>query len=197
MSSHKESAIIPETINPQDFLEDFDRLFLEHEQVGDDTFWPASPLHGFPWMEAIVGCPIYASSDTYWTRPYLDCWEKLDEISFSYDNKWFQKLLEFKEVLIEDARGRYPVATSVCPMRGPGDIMSAALGLERLVLELYDNPENVKKLASIHTDIWIKVAKAQIEKTPKFYNGYTVALYSVWTPDVCIYMQENALAFFL
>jgi len=151
-SSFKGSVVIPEAINPRDFLDDYDRLFLEHEQVGDDLIWSASPLPGFPWMEAIVGIPVYASSATYWTAPYLNDWSKLDEISFSFENKWFQKLLEFKEVLIEHARGRYPVATSFVPVRGIGDIMGAALGQEKLVLELYDNPENVKKLASLYIE---------------------------------------------
>ena len=196
-SSFGKSPIVPEAINPQDFLEDYDRLFLEHEQVGDDLFWPASPLVGFPWMEAIVGIPVYASSATYWTKPCLDNWDKLNEISFSFENKWFQKLLEFKEVLIEHTKGRYPVATSFVPVRGIGDMMGAALGQERLALQLYDNPENVKKLASIYTDIWIKVAtKTQAESTPEFYNGYVVPWYSIWTPDYCQYMQEDSLAYF-
>jgi len=194
-SSLKGSVIVPEAINPKDFLDDYDRLFLEHEQIGDDLFWSASPLPGFPWMEAIVGIPVYASSATYWTAPYLNDWDKLDEISFSLDNKWFQKLLEFKEVLIEHSRGRYPLATSFVPVRGVGDMMGAALGQERMVLELYDNPENVKKLASIYADIWVKVAKTQIEKTPKFYGHYVVPWYNILTPDYCQYMQEDSLAY--
>jgi len=195
-SSFKESAIVPEAINPQNFLNDYDRLFSEHEEVGDDLFWSASPLVGFPWMEAIIGAPVYASSETYWTTPYLDSWNKLDEITFSFENKWFQKLLEFKEVLIEHVKGRYPVATSFVPVRGIGDMMGAALGQQNLALGLYDNPEKIKKLASIYTDIWIKVAKAQIEETPKFHNGYVAPWYNIWTSDYCQYMQEDSLAYF-
>ncbi len=196
LSSFKESAIVPQVINPRDLLDDFDRLFLEHEEVGDDLFWSASPLVGFPWMEAITGTPVYASSKTYWTKPYLRSWDELDEISFSFENKWFQKLLEFKEVLSEHIKGRYPVAASFVPARGPGDMMGAALGQERLCLELYDNSEKIKKLASIYTDIWIKVAKAQIEETPKFHNGYVAPWYNIWTPDYCQYIQEDSLAYF-
>jgi len=195
-SSFKGSVVVPEAINPKDFLDDYDRLFLEHEQVGDDLFWSASPLVGFPWMEAIVGIPVHASSATYWTTPYLDTWDKLNEINFSFENRWFQKLLEFKEVLIKHINGRYPIATSFVPVRGPGDMMGAALGQQKLALELYDNPENVKKLASIYTEIWIKVAKAQIEKTPKFYNGYVMPWYNIWMPDYCQYIQEDSLAYF-
>jgi len=195
-SSFKGSVIAPDAINPKDFLGDYDRLFLEHEQVGDDLFWSASPLVGFPWMEAIVGCPVYASSSTYWAAPYLNNWDKIKEITFSFENKWFQKLLEFKEVLIDHSNGRYPIATSFVPVRGIGDMMGAALGQQNLALELYDNPEKVKKLASIYTDIWIKVAKAQIERTPKFHNGYVLPWYNIWTPDYCQYIQEDSLAYF-
>lgn len=188
--------VTPEALNPKDFLADIDRLFGEHEQVGDDLIWAATPLIGFPWMEAIVGCPIRASSDSFWAAPYIGSLEKINEISFSPENKWFQKILEFKEVLAEHSRGRYPVATSPSPIRGPGDMMGAALGQERLCLELYDNLEKVMKLASIYTDIWIEANKIQIEKTAKFYNGYVVAFYNIWTPDLCQYGQEDSLEYF-
>lgn len=195
-SSFKGLPIVPEAINPKDFLNDYDMLFGEHEKVGDDLFWPAAPLVGFPWLEAICGAPVYASSQTYWTTPYLDSLEKTDEINFSPQNKWFQKLLEFVEILIEHAKERYPVATSPAPLRGPGDLMGAALGQERLCLELYDNPEKIKKLASIFTEIWVKVAEAQLRKIPKFHNGYVIAWYSIWTPDTGGYLQEDSLAYF-
>jgi len=185
--------ITPENLYPQDFLADIDRLFWEHEQVGDDLLWAATPLIGFPWMEAIIGCPVYFSSGGFWTKPCIDHLEKIGEINFSLDNKWFQKILEFKEVFTEHSKGRYPVATSPSPIRGPGDMMGAVLGQERLCLELYDNPERVKKLASIYTDIWIKVNKLQIEKTPQFRGGYVVAFYNIWTPDLCQYTQEDSL----
>lgn len=196
LSFWDQSLVTPEALNPKDFLVDIDRLFWEHEQTGDDLIWAATPLIGFPWMEAIVGCSIRACSDSFWAEPYIQTWEQINNISFSSKNKWFQKILEFKEVFIEHSRGRYPVATSPSPMRGPGDMMGASLGQERLCLELYDNPGMVKKLASIYTDIWIQVNKIQIKKTPKFLNGYVVAYYNIWTPDFCQYDQEDALDYF-
>jgi len=61
LSFSSQSLITPEALNPKDFLADIDRLFWEHEQVGDDLIWAATPLIGFPWMEAIVGCSIRPS----------------------------------------------------------------------------------------------------------------------------------------
>ena len=196
LSFQRGMSITPDMVDPKDFLADIDRLFWEHEQVGDDLIWAATPLIGFPWMEAVVGCPIRASSDSFWATPYINSWEKINEINFSSENKWFQKILEFKEIFAEHSQGRYPVGTSPSPIRGIGDMMGAALGQERLCLELYDNLEKVKKLASIYTDIWIRVNKIQIKKTPKFLNGYTVAFYNMWTPKLCQYDQEDALDYF-
>lgn len=71
--------------------------------------------------------------------------------------------------------------------------MGGTLGQERLCLELYDNLDKVKQLVSIYTDIWIKVNKLQIEKTPRFHNGYVGAFYNIWTPDPCQYDQEDSL----
>jgi len=106
LSFSNQSLITPEALNPKGFLDDIDRLFWEHEQVGDDLIWAATPLIGFPWMEAIVGCSIRASSDNFWATPCIDGWEKIDEINFSPENKWFQKILEFKEIFAEHSRGK-------------------------------------------------------------------------------------------
>jgi len=183
--------ITPEMIDPKEFLDDYDRLFLAHERVGADIFEAAMPFYGIPWMEAIIGCPIYASSKSLWAAPSVSSDTKLSEVNFSINNKWFEKLLQFEEILIEHVKGKYPIATSTL-MRGPGDMLGAALGQERLVLELYDNPDDIKRLCSVCTDIWIKVAKAQIERVPRFFNGYTVGFYSIWTPGVSQYVQEDA-----
>ena len=188
--------VVPEMINSKDFLKDVDRLVLQHEKAGGDILWPASPLSGFPWMEAIVGCPINVSSGTLWAAPRRCDWQKLEEVNLSSDNKWLQKLLELQTVLTEHVKKKYPVGTSTL-IRGPGDMMGAVLGQERLALELYDNLEKVKALSSVYTKVWVKVAHAQNQLTPKFHGGYVLgASIGLWTPGICQYMQEDALAYF-
>ncbi len=46
LSFSNQSLITPEALNPKGFLADIDRLFWEHEQVGDDLIWAATPLIG-------------------------------------------------------------------------------------------------------------------------------------------------------
>ena len=199
-ANFKNSSLRPENIEPGDFLEEIDRNFFEHEEVGDDLFYSAVPLIGFPWLEAIVGCPIFVSSEAFWAKPFLTTFEEgiyflRESLTKVLSNPWFQKLIEFRKLLARHAEGRYPLATTFCPMRGPGDIMGAMFGQERLCLESYDHPEEAKMISDIITDIWLQVAKAQIENTPPFWGGYTVAFYNIWTPGICQYMQEDALAY--
>jgi len=143
-----------------------------------------------------VGCPIYVSSGTFWPASRKCVWRRLEEVDLSSNNKWLQKLLELQTVLAEHAEGKYPVGTSTL-MRGPGDMMGAVLGQQRLILELYDNLEKIKILTSIYTKMWIEVAHAQNQLTPGFHDGYVLgASVGLWTPQICQYIQDDALSYF-
>lgn len=195
--------IRPEMLGTEHFLkcwlQDVEELFFQHERVGGDILWPATPFYGIPWMEAIIGCPVCISSDTIWAAPFIHDWNQLEKIDSVLEglkeNKWLKRLLKLKETLIAWSRGKYPVATATS-MRGPGDMASAAIGQTRLPLELYDNLEKVKRLSSICTQVRIEVAKAQIKLNSEFHGGHVLGKWGIWTPEVCQYMQDDALAYF-
>ena len=188
--------ILPEMITPEDFLRDVNREILEHQKVGGDLFLEMTPLQGFPWIEAIVGCPIYNSSGTLWAASRSCSWEELEEIDLSENNPWLRKLLQLQSALVENAGGRYPIGTSAM-MRGPGDMMGAALGQEKLALALYDTIDKVRSLAAHYTDAWLEVARMQHELTPPFHGGYLLGGWTgLWTPGMGQYLQEDALAYF-
>ena len=195
--------IRPEMLGTKQFvkywLQDMEELLLQHEKVGGDILWPATPFYAIPWMEAIIGCPIHVSSGTLWAAPFFDEWDQLEKIDSLLEglkeNEWLKRLLELKETLIAWAKQKCPVATSTL-MRGPGDMASAAMGQARIALELYDNLEKVKKLCSLYTQVWIKVAKAQIKLSCPFHGGHVLGIWGNWTSQVCQYMQEDALAYF-
>ncbi len=42
----------PKDFNAEDYLDDCDRLFEEHEACGGDFIWSASAFWGIPWLEA-------------------------------------------------------------------------------------------------------------------------------------------------
>ena len=186
----------PEDIVIDDFLKDMDTFISKQEEVGGDLFYPAVPCMYIPWMEAIVGCPIFAGKDSFYAEPFINSWDDFNgEIDLSSNNKWFLKLIETKTALVEHLGSSYPIGSST-HLRGPIDMMSAAIGQSKFCLEMYDNPEKIKNLSRIYTDIFIRTAKRvnSIASKSKF-EGYVVNNYGVWTPYICQYFQDDALAF--
>ena len=53
---------------------------------------------------------------------------------------------------------KYPIGSST-HLRGPADMMSAAIGQKQFPLELYDNPEKIKSMGKVYTSTFIEVAR--------------------------------------
>ena len=184
----------PDDIIIEDFIRDVDNFILMHEEAGGDLFYPAAPFYYIPWMEAIIGCPIYVGKESFYTKPCINEWENFSGNIDLCNNKWLHKFIEIKSALLKHLNNNYPMSTSTL-LRGPADMMSASLGQTRFPLELYDNPEKIKKLSQLYSNIFIEVAGIanKIALNSKF-NGYLVDYYGIWSPKICQYFQDDAVA---
>lgn len=186
----------PSDIVTKFFIKDIDRIILMHEKIGGDLLWPVVPYVFIPWMEAIIGCQIFSVETSFYTKPFINTWDDFyNDVDISENNKWLSKLVELQLALVEHLGNRYPSSSST-HLRGPVDMMSAALGQTRLPIELYDNPDKIKEMSSIYSEVFIDVAQIQnkIASESKF-GGYTVNGYGVWSPHICQYFQDDAMAF--
>lgn len=183
----------PEDISINGCIKDIEKFISWQEEAGEDYFYPIAPCHVFiPWTESITGCPLYLKSKSICAQPFFKNWDDFKwEIELNEDNKWFNKLLEMTKVLTGYFGDKYPVTSSV-HLRGPADMMSAALSPNILPLEIYDNPEKIKKFCHLCTDIFIRIAKKlnEISSQAKF-GGHLTPLYGIWTQDVCQYFQDD------
>jgi hypothetical protein len=179
-----------EDVDVAPFLDQMDAEFEASQLLGGDAIWAAAPFYGIPWMEAILGCPIYVGEDTIWSKPPEWSWDQTAHLSPEPDNPWLQKLLEFTAALVERADGRYAVGLTL--MRGPSDIIAALMGHERLCLELYDHPGEMKRLAWECAEIWVHIANAQLALIPKWQGGYCQPSRQVWALGPCLETQEDA-----
>ena len=161
-----------------------------------ELVWGAPPLPGIPWMEAILGCPIWVSkeSGSLWAAPWLHNWDDIEQVFPLSSNPWFQTLLELTKAFVRQADGRYPVTQTL--MRGPADIIAALRGHEQICLDFYDNPAQVRNLAHRCTDAWIEVAEAQFRLLPPFDGGYTAPRLEVWAPGQLVRYEEDATILF-
>jgi len=188
--------VLPDDIAMDDFIKDVETFICWNEELDSDFFYPVAPYLFIPWMEAIIGCPIFAGRDSFYAEPFIKDWSLFSgKVDLSNNNKWLCKLIEMTSILAVYLDGRYPMASST-HLRGPADMMAAALGQKEFPLELYDNPDKLKKMCTLFSETFVNVARTvnNIVKKSKF-KGYTSNLFGIWTEGICQFFQDDALAF--
>jgi DNA-binding FadR family transcriptional regulator len=189
-----DKPISPEMLHVSAFLPDYERMFQEAEDLGQEGFWTGEPFTGIPWMEAILGCPIRAGRESFTSRPWLSSpSEALERVRFDPQNPWLGKYLEFTTALVEQSRGRYPVGMPI--MRGPTDMLGALLGQQEMVLATkMADPQVMRQLIERVTRAFLAVIEAQRRLTPPFHGGWSLGFYHVWTPGPAIWFQDDLSA---
>lgn len=190
----EQGRMTPDMINPESFLEDWERSFAHTEARGEDLFMVASPYAAVPWMEAIAGCEVYASpaSNSIWAEHPDPSWEALAQVGFDPSNPWLLRLVEYTKALREHAARRYPISTPI--LRGVSDIATALLGPQRFVLEFYDHPRELRQLLARCAEIWQGVGQALVGAFGSFHGGQCAGRRRVWTPGTCMLYQDDAAA---
>jgi len=190
-----EAEISPGHLDVEYFLPQYEENFLRHGLWGGDLLWTAVPLPNMPWMEAIMGCDVHFSNSgkSIWAKAVLEGWAQLDELSDYRNSPWLKKAIELTVGLVELSAGRFPVV--MCLQRGPLDVAVALRGLEKLALDVYDHPRQVKRLLSLCAEANTYVSRCLAEKIPAFHGGYA-NYYGLWAPGWPYLHQEDAMATF-
>ena len=142
--------ITPEILNPQDFIEDYERLYQLSLSVDQDLIWVAEPLLGIPWLEGMLGSRIRATGNSLWADPWVEDWTLLPAQIDLENSVWFRKYIEFTEALIKHSRGRFYVGQSV--LRGPSDVLFSLRGHSRAILDFFEYPGEVKRGLKLISD---------------------------------------------
>ncbi|HIF77530.1 MAG TPA: hypothetical protein EYQ36_07825 [Sulfitobacter sp.] len=155
--------------------------------VSGDFIRGAAPPH-FCWTEAILGCPVQVVTGGPWAEPFAADWTRPDELAV--DERWLHRLDDFVDALVERADGRYPVVQPL--MRGPIDMMAAALGHEPICVALLQEPERVDAFLARCVEIFVQAARRRLDRTPPFAGGY-LSSYGIWAPGSVVRTQvDNA-----
>ena len=191
----EEGLITPGMLNLDNLLPQYENSFLDGGLYMGDLLWAANPIWGLPWLEAIIGCGVEVRhrSTSLWAKRVYDSINDVREVKHSSDNGWFQFLLDFTSALSGQSRGRYPLAAPL--MRGPVDMLAALIGSEQLAYAAYDMPQKLRTLAEQCAEVFVTVAKAQIERMSKFHGGYS-QMQHVWAPGITVMTQQDAAVFF-
>jgi hypothetical protein len=175
------------------FADDSERLFLEHEACGGDFLYSASAFWGIPWLEAALGCPIYANhhSGSIYCKPPPG-FNPAAPLVFSRDSPWMRLMADMLDALAQKSGGRFPLATT--RMRGVADLLSALYGDDAFIFALFDQPDELRRVAQQVTEFFIQCGALQLDHIPLFHGGVGSFYYHAWMPAGTVWHQEDAAA---
>ena len=184
-----EQPLKPGDFNLDEFVADTLRLFKRHEECGGDFIYSASAFWGIPWLEAMLGCPIFSDRNT--GSIYAETPDKVNS-KFSPDNEWSILMKQMLQALAKAGAGKFPLATT--RMRGVADLLSAVYGGDEFLFKLMEEPDEMRKVIADLTDLFIDAGKFQLKLIPEFHGGIGSFYYHTWNPAGTVWHQEDAAA---
>lgn len=142
------------SLSPEMIIDRLDYELSCVEYLGDAFPYVSLTSFGPGVVAAFLGAKLDNSSGRVWFHP-----EKLlpiNEIHLEYDadNIWLRRIKDICRVGAERWQGQVMIAMP--DLGGPMDILSTFRPSERLLLDLYDEPEEVKRLVGEIHDLWMR-----------------------------------------
>jgi hypothetical protein len=185
--------LTPDDFDPVAYAADAEKLYLETEKFGGDFVFSGSAFWGIPWLEALLGCPLFVSHTTDSIRAETPPDFSPDKLPvFSPENPWVKLMGSMLDTLAKRAAGRFPLATT--RMRGVSDLLSALYGGTEFVMAMFDKPDEVSRVAEKLTDLFIAAGQFQLDRIPLFHGGVGSFFYNAWMPSGTVWHQEDATA---
>ena len=148
----------------------------------------------FPWLEAMLGSDVQIGNEAIWAQEGGFDYADVKKLDFSEDNPWRRKYLEFVALLNNHFGDRCPVGQPI--LRGVSDMIAALRGASQMVLDLYDGPEEFRRLAGRCTDLSSGLWRISKASRDHLRGGTRWSSSALWAPDRVIRMQEDGSAFF-
>jgi hypothetical protein len=189
-----DGPLTPDMIRPAETARRLAR-WLRCEGITDgDSFRLALVDSTIPWLEAILGCPIYYSvtNDTVWAEtPEEPMWPPpLPDLD---RNPWMRALEELTQAYSAECGARLPVGTP--QLRGATDLLGAYLGPAQLCLAVRDAPHSVRAAVQTSTELCAEVTRRQARWIPPCKGGYFNS-FEVWAPGATVVWSQDLCTLF-
>ena len=119
---------------------------IENKEFLAETFPVYWPNLGPNVYACMLGLDVEFGEVTTWANRIMDSCDELDKLAFSKDSIYFKKLEELTYAALERCGDRYLVGYT--DIHHGADCAAAFRGTQELCIDMYDNPEGVKKLIS-------------------------------------------------
>ena len=187
-----DTYLTPGMVNPEDFLDDQEKLLAEGESMDDDIFRGASAIQSVFWGDGILDCNMRILPGTVVAESRNLEWDEIGNAGFDRGSPWYKKYIAFTEALVARSAGRFPVSHG--SLNGPIDYAVSLRGHEQIVVDLMLEPEDAAALIKRMGDYFIDLTNDAWKHIPLFHEGYYDAQYNLWAPSSICRLQEDAIA---
>ncbi|HEY3376175.1 MAG TPA: hypothetical protein VGL77_01665 [Armatimonadota bacterium] len=160
-------------VTPEAIVDYVDYSLASQHYLGDafPGFWPD---FGPGVIAAFMGAEATPGDNTVWFHPRQK--QGIGDIHFAFDgdNIWYQRMQAINHAALERWQGQ--VLTAMTDLGGNLDILSTFRPSEELLFDLYDDPDEVKRLTWEAHHVWWQ-----------YYDAFNAVLqpvnpgYSAWT----------------
>lgn len=129
-------------------------------------------------LATMFGSPPNFNRNSVWYPEVIKDW---DSWSWEYNEKWWKVEKDIVERFLEDAPGKYFVGS---PELGNGaDVLSLLRGMDKLAMDLYKHPDNVKKGVDVISQKWVELMEeVHLVTYDANDDGGVLAWMGLWAP---------------
>ncbi|MBN2469399.1 MAG: hypothetical protein JXN59_01650 [Anaerolineae bacterium] len=166
---------------------------LENTRFYGDAFPKWWVNYGPGIMAGFLGAGVHAEERTVWFSPPED--RPLDRLQPAYDaqNPWWLRVQAVTRAAVERWGDR--VAVGHTDLGGNLDILASLRGTQRLLLDLYDTPQEVDRLVGEITRLWLRYYDELYAILGPAGRG-TTPWAAIWSP-ARTYMLQSDFAYMI
>ena len=171
---HAFASFYDESVPPEAIVDRWNYDLSRQRFVGD-AFPSLWPNFGPGVLAAFIGCELRNTPDSSWFSPPVE--RDIADLHFEFDPdaRWFKRIEAVCRAAGKKWQGQ--VQVGMTDLGGNLDVLSSFRPSEKLLLDLYDHPDDVKRLTWEAHDMWWRYFEALDLALQPENPGYTG-----WTP---------------
>lgn len=185
-----EGDLAPSAVNHSLVRTDYEDAFAARPVTRDDWMPYCAAWRGVPWIEAMCGCPVRASSGSLAPGHCLAGAGDWRDAKVPAKPEWTERLRLLTEELVATAPADCWVSTTI--LRGISDVLGAMRGISDFYLDLHDDPEPLLEAGARITQLHQDLLDLHFSLVPPKLGGYG-HIFGYWAPGRTTVIQEDAM----